>query len=151
MRRSFSISCALAIAALLPAAHAENKPAQASDKDVIEYREHIMHALDEQAAILGLVVSGLIPADNVTAHLDTIAMLASVALKSFEPNVAGGEARPEVWKNWPDFSQRMNEFAQKTANAAKLAHTEGPETAMFTMLDAMGCKGCHEQYRDEKK
>ena len=146
MRGSFNIAGAVAIAAtcLLSTARAD-------DKDVVDYREHIMNALNEQSAILGQIVSTAIPDDNVVAHLDSLALIASTALKSFEPKVAGGEAKPEVWAHWDDFSKRMNEFAQKTANAAKIAHTQGPEAALSNMLDVLTCKSCHEVYREEKK
>ena len=146
MRRVSSYLGAIAVAAtaLLSTAHAD-------DKDVIDYREHIMNALNEQSAMLGQIVSTAIPNDNVAAHLDALALIASTALKSFEPKVQGGEAKPEVWAHWDDFSKRMNEFAQKTANAAKLAHTEGPDAALSNMLDVLTCKSCHEVYREEKK
>lgn len=126
-------------------------PAHADDKDVIEYREHIMNALNAQAAVLGQIVSYAVPNDNLQAHMDSIALLASTALEAFEPKVPGGEAKPEVWSQWPDFSKRMREFAEKTAAAAKLGHTASPEEALSNMLDVMDCKGCHETYREEKK
>ncbi len=126
-------------------------PAQAGDEDVREYREHIMKSLNAQAAILGQIVSYAAPQDNLQAHLDTIALLASTALEAFEPKVPGGEAKPEVWAQWPDFSKRMREFAEKTAAAAKLGQTAAPEEALSIMLDSMDCKGCHEVYREEKK
>ena len=125
--------------------------AQASDDDVREYREHIMKAMNAQAAVLGQIVSTAVPPDNLQAHLDAIALLASTALAAFEPKVQGGEAKPEVWSQWPDFSKRMREFADKTAAAAKLGHTASPEEALANMLDVMDCKGCHEVYRNEKK
>jgi Cytochrome c556 len=126
-------------------------PAQANDEDVREYREHIMKSLNAQAAILGQIVSTAVPPDNLQAHMDSIALLASTALAAFEPKVPGGEAKPEVWSQWPDFSKRMREFAEKTAAAAKLGHTSSPEEALSNMLDVMDCKGCHEVYRNEKK
>jgi cytochrome c556 len=150
MRSSFNRARRLAAAAgvaaaiLLPVAHAD-------DKDVIDYREHIMNGLNEQSAILGQIVSGAIPNDQVAAHLDSLALIASTALKSFEAKAPGGEAKPEVWSDWPDFSKRMTEFAQKTAQAAKIAHTEGPDAALTNMLDVLTCKSCHEKYRAEKK
>jgi cytochrome c556 len=126
-------------------------PAQSADEDVREYREHIMKSLNAQAAVLGQIVSYAVPQDNLQAHLDTIALLASTALEAFEPKVPGGEAKPEVWSQWPDFSKRMREFAEKTAAAAKLGHTAAPEEALSIMLDGMDCKGCHDVYRAEKK
>jgi cytochrome c556 len=126
-------------------------PAQAEDEDAIEYREHIMNSLNAQAAMLGQIVSYAAPNDNLQAHLDAIALLASTALKAFEQKAPGGEAKAEVWSQWPDFSKRMREFADNTAAAAKLGHTASPEEALSNMLDVMDCKGCHEIYREEKK
>jgi cytochrome c556 len=126
-------------------------PAMANDEDVREYREHIMKSLNAQAAVLGQIVSTAVPPDNLQAHMDSIALLASTALAAFEPKVPGGEAKPEVWSQWPDFSKRMREFADKTAAAAQLGHTASAEEALSNMLDVMDCKGCHEVYRNEKK
>jgi cytochrome c556 len=140
-----------AIAAAVCVAAALCTPAQAADEDAKEYREHVMKSLNAQAAILGQIVSTAVPPDNLQAHLDTIALLASTALQAFEPKVPGGEAKPEVWSQWPDFSKRMREFAEKTATAAKLGHSASPEEALSNMLDVMDCKGCHEVYRNEKK
>lgn len=146
MRRSLSILCAVAVAAsgLSSAAHAD-------DKDVIKYRQHIMTALNEQTAALGLILSGGIPDDNFAAHLNAIALTASTALKAFEPKVPGGESRPEVWKDWADFTARMNDFAQKTAQAAKDANAGKKDEVFTTLIDALDCKGCHDVYRDESK
>jgi cytochrome c556 len=145
MRFSFRTVGALVImVSLVSAAHAD-------DKDVVEYRRHIMSSLNEQSAILGQIVSGAIPEDNLVQHLDTLALLASTARKSFEPKVQGGESKPEVWTKWPDFAKRMDEFAQKTAEASKLAHTQGGPAALANMLDVLTCKSCHEVYREEKK
>jgi cytochrome c556 len=125
--------------------------ARGDDKDVIEYREHIMNTLNEQSAILGLMLSTSIPDDNAVAHLDTIALTASTALAAFEPKVPGGQAKPEVWSSWLDFSRRMNDFAKRTEQAAKVARERGKEEALSNILDALTCKGCHEVYRTEKK
>src|SRR5258706_9284836 len=89
--------------------------AYGDDKDVIDYREHIMKTLNEQAEALGMILSTAIADNNATAHLEIIALTASTALKAFEPKVPGGESKPDVWAKWPDFSKRMNEFAAKTA------------------------------------
>lgn len=146
MRRVLHVLGALAIAGtgVLSAA-------QADDKDVIEYRQHVMNTLNEQSAALGQILSTAVPDDNAVLHLDALALAAATALKAFEPKVPGGEAKPEVWSKWPDFSQRMNEFAKKTADAAKTAHTQGKEAALTNILDALTCKGCHDVYRQEKK
>lgn len=130
----------LAALALLPGA------AAADDQDVIDYRKHIMQTLHAQTSALGMIMSGAIPDDNVIAHIDTLAITAATALKSFEPKVEGGDAKPEVWTNWEDFAARMNEFAAKTAQMAKTAHEQGKDEALLQAVDALSCKGCHDDY-----
>ena len=82
--------------------------------------------------------------------MDAIATTASMALSSFEPNVPGGDAKPEVWSNWEDFAKRMNDFAAKTANMAKVAHDEDPQTAVELAIEALDCKGCHKVYNSKR-
>ena len=145
MQRPFVMLSALAMAAfVLPSARAD-------DKDVIEYRKHIMNTLNEQSAALGQILSTVVPDDNAVAHINAIALTASTALKAFEPKVPGGQAKPAVWANWADFSKRMNEFAQRTAQAAKVAKEQGKEAALSNILDQLTCKSCHEVYREDKK
>ena len=123
----------------------------ADDEDVIEYRQRIMKALNEQAGALGQILSTAIPDDDAVAHIEAIALTASTSLKSFEPKVPGGEAKPEVWAQWQDFSKRMNEFARKTADLAKTAREKGKDVALENALDALTCKSCHDVYRAQKK
>lgn len=126
----------------LPSAHAD-------DQDAIDYRAQIMKTLQEQTSAVGLILSTAIPADNLAVHMETIALTASTALKAFQPQVPGGQAKPKVWSDWADFSKRMNDFVARTAKAAKITKEKGmnPEA----ILDALECKGCHDVYRDEKK
>ena len=123
----------------------------ADDRDVIEYREHIMNTLNEQAAALGMILSTAIPGDNAAGHLQALALTAQTALKAFEPKVLGGEAKPEVWSNWLDFSKRMTEFSQKTAQAAEAAKYKSYDSLGPEIIDALSCKQCHDVYRAEKK
>ena len=125
-------------------------PVHADDKDVIEYRQHIMNTLNEQAGALGQILSNAVPDDNVILHLDALALTASTALKAFTHKAQGGEAKPEVWANWADFSKRMNEFANMTAAMAKTAHEEGKDAGLANVVDALSCKSCHDTYRKEK-
>jgi cytochrome c556 len=126
-------------------------PAQAEDKDVIDYRQNIMKALDGQTAALGMIVSTQIPEDNLVQHTEAIALAAKTALKSFEAKVAGGESKPEVWTNWPDFEKRMKDFVEKTDKMAKAAKAGGgSQVVIEQMVDALTCKGCHDVYRQKK-
>src|SRR3984957_12120491 len=148
MTRTFKMVIQLAMVAIfLPVV------VSADDQDVIDYREHIMKTLDEQSAAVGMILSEVIPRDNVAAHLQAIALTAQTALKAFEPKVLGGEAKPKVWSDWADFSKRMNEFAKKTAEVAKYVKEKGPEDSGLgeQVVDALSCKACHDLYRQEKK
>ena len=145
MKRATKFSCAVALLALQAAGSAF-----ADDNDAIDYRQHIMNTLSEQAGALGEILAGAVPDDNVISHLDALALTASTALKAFEAKVPGGQAKPEVWSNWADFSKRMNEFAQNSAAMAKLAHEQGKEAGLAKVMDALSCKKCHDTYRREK-
>jgi cytochrome c556 len=145
MKRSMKITYAVALLALQVAGSSF-----ADNNDAIDYRQHIMNTLNEQAGALGEILSGAVPDDNVISHLDALALTASTALKAFEPKVPGGEAKPEVWSNWADFSRRMTEFAQSSAAMAKLAHEQGKEAGLAKVMDALSCKKCHDTYRREK-
>jgi cytochrome c556 len=148
MTRTFKMVVQLALVAIfLPAV------VSADDQDVIDYREHIMKTLDEQAAAVGMILSTVVPGDNTAAHLQAIALTAQIALKAFEPKVPGGEAKPEVWSKWADFSKRMNEFAKNTAEAAAVAKEKAYDDPALgeKVVDALSCKSCHDVYRKEKK
>jgi cytochrome c556 len=148
MKPTINLLAQSALAAiLLPAV------VSADDQDVIDYREHIMRTLDEQSAALGMILSTVIPGDNTVAHLQAIALTAQSALKAFEPKVLGGEAKPEVWSNWADFSKRMNEFAKNTALLAAQVKEKGSDDPALAekVIDALPCKSCHDVYRKENK
>jgi cytochrome c556 len=145
MRASRAAAIGATAIMLMPAA------GHADGKETIDYRQHIMKTLNEQSAALGQILSTTVPGDNTAAHLQAIALAASLALKAFEPKVPGGEAKPEVWSNWADFSKRMNDFARKTAEMAKISREQGNDAALANVVDALSCKGCHDVYRAEKK
>jgi cytochrome c556 len=125
----------------------------ANDQDVVDYRELIMKTLDEQSAAVGMILSSAVPGDNMAVHLQAIALTAQIALKAFEPKVVGGEAKPEVWSNWTDFSKRMNEFAKNSLEAAAMAKNKAYDDPALSakIVDALPCKSCHDTYRKEKK
>lgn len=146
MKYPMNFAAAVMLAALVPVTQAYAY----DDKDVIDYRQHIMKALDEQTAAFGMVVSTQIENDNVISHLETIALTAKTALKSFEAKVPGGESKPAVWEQWKDFSDRMNTFVAATDKLVQTARTQGQAAMMQDMVGALSCKGCHDVYRNKK-
>jgi cytochrome c556 len=135
---------AIVMLGLQQAAHAENQ-------DAIDYRELIMKELDAEAAALGMIVSGQVPPDALSPQAKAIANSAKSALKAFEPKVPGGEAKPDVWSKWDDFAKRMQAFAQKSEEMAKVSESGNVAAVTELMEAALPCKGCHDVYRVKKK
>ena len=125
--------------------------ARADNQDTIDYRQHIMKTLGEQAQSLAMVAQGKAPAENAVIHAKLLAITAATVEKAFTPKVAGGESKPEVWSKWDDFDKKAKEFAANTADMAKAAETGGLEAVKAKMSTTMTCKGCHETYREQKK
>jgi cytochrome c556 len=127
------------------------RAAHAEDQDTIDYRQAIMKQLDAEAAAIGMIVSGQVPADSLALQAKALVNSAKSALKAFEPKVPGGEAKPEVWTKWDDFSKRMQTFAQKSEEMAKVSESGDLQRVTELVTDAMPCKACHEVYRNKKK
>jgi cytochrome c556 len=128
-------------------------PVRADNQDTIDYREHVMKTLGAQANAIALIVQNKLPADdaaNLATHLKILALTASTAKAAFKDNVPGGEAKPAVWSNWADFSKRMDELAANTADLEK-SGDGGPSAVAAKLQTALTCKGCHDQYREQKK
>jgi cytochrome c556 len=124
--------------------------AVADDQDVITYRQLIMKQLDAETEAMGMIVSGQIPPDSLSQLAKATANSAKAAGKAFEPKVPGGEAKPEVWSKWADFSKRMALFANKTDEMAKVSESGNVAKVTELMVDALPCKQCHDLYRNKK-
>jgi cytochrome c556 len=120
-------------------------PGRADDQDVIDYRTHVMKTLGEQMGAVGMILENKVPADNLGQHLKVLAVTATQAKKAFEPKVPGGNAKPEVWANWTDFSKRLDELVAATADLASSPHPAVAETG--AKLKSAKCKSCHDTYR----
>jgi cytochrome c556 len=123
---------------------------RADDADVVDYRRHVMKTMGEQAKIIGMIVEKRAPADDLVTHVKVLAIAAQTAKSAFEPNVPGGEAKPAVWAQWPDFAKRLDELAAAADDLAKSAQSGGAD-AVASKMKTLPCKKCHETYREEKK
>jgi cytochrome c556 len=136
----FRICLALAlVAAPLPAA------AQAA-ADAVTYRKHIMKTMGEQVAALGLVLQNKGPAENAALHARTISLNAQAAMKAFEAKVPGGEARPEIWRNWADFTKRLKALSDGANELAVIAERDGLPAMQARAMNVLSCKACHDTY-----
>ena len=121
------------------------------DQETIDYRKHAMRTMGEQVAAMGQMVQGKVPSDNFAVHAQVLAIAAATAKKAFEPKVPGGEAKPDVWAKWDDFSKRLDALTAATADLAATAKSGGMAAAQPKMQAALTCKGCHDLYREAKK
>jgi cytochrome c556 len=122
----------------------------ADDQDVKDYRSHVMKAMGEQVAALNQIAKGKANAGDVATQAEVLSITAGLAKIAFTPKVPGGEAKPEVWDKWDDFSKRLDEMVAATADLAKTAK-QGGVAAVTPKLGSLGCKGCHDDYRVPKK
>jgi cytochrome c556 len=122
----------------------------ADDQDVRDYRSHVMKAMGEQLAALNQITKGKAPAADVATQAEVLSITAGMAKIAFTPKIPGGEAKPEVWDKWDDFSKRLDELAAATAELAKTAR-QGGVAAVTPKLSGLSCKGCHDDYRVPKK
>jgi cytochrome c556 len=133
------------LASILPAI------ARADDQDVIDYRQHIMKTMGEQTAAIGQILQQKVPPDNFATHLQILAVTAATTKSAFEPKVLGGEAKPDVWAKWADFSKRLDDLTAATADLAKTAMNGGLAATAPKIQGQLACKSCHDIYREEKK
>jgi len=126
-------------------------PARADDQDVIDYRTHVMKTLGEQLGAASMILENKAPPDNFAAHMKVLAVTATQAKKAFEPKVPGGNAKPEIWSDWADFSKRLDELVAGTAELAAAAQKDPVATVGGKLRSTLKCKSCHETYRKPLK
>lgn len=126
-------------------------PTRADDQDVIDYRTHVMKTLGEQMGAIGMILENKAPPDNFATHLKALAVTATQAKKAFEPKVPGGNAKPEVWANWADFSKRLDELVTGTAELASAASHDSVAAVGAKLKTTLKCKSCHDTYRTPPK
>jgi cytochrome c556 len=135
------VALALGVAVLLPSGLKA-----ASDSDAVAYRRHVMRTMSEQAAALGLVLQKRGPAENAALHARTIALAAEAAVKAFELQAPGGEAKPEIWLAWPDFEKRLNALSAGASDLAVIAERDGLDAMQAKAMSVLTCKSCHDTY-----
>jgi cytochrome c556 len=109
-----------------------------------------MKTLGEQFAALNQISKGKAPAADIATQAEVLRITAGVAKSAFTPKVLGGEAKPEVWDKWDDFSKRLDDLVAAATDVSKAAK-QGGVAAVTPKLSSLSCKGCHDVYRVQKK
>lgn len=113
---------------------------------MVSYRRHVMKTMGEQAAALGMVLQKRGPAENAALHARIIALTAQAAVRAFEPQVPGGEAKTEIWRNWDDFARRLKTLSAGADDLAATAEREGLVAMQAKVMSVLNCKSCHDTY-----
>lgn len=119
----------------------------AADADVVDYRRHVMKSMGEQVAAFGMVLQQKGPAENAARHARIIALNAEAAIEAFEAKVPGGESKPEIWRNWPDFKKQLKGLSDGANELAVIAERDGLPAMQAKAMDVLNCKKCHDTYR----
>lgn len=118
----------------------------ADDADAIDYRRHVMISLGEQLAGIDMIVAKKAPPDAFVTHVKTMAIVATQAKLAFQPQIAGGKSKPEVWSNWADFAKRLDAMVAAGDELAKTAKDGNAAVVGPKIKTAMDCDGCHKVY-----
>lgn len=127
--------------------------AQAKPEDVIKYRKAQYTALLWNWMPLNAMVRGRIPFDaaEFARRAERVAGIAPQLLEGFSEGSGEGaptDAKPEIWKNFADFSAKMKDLERETAALASIAKG-GDEAAIKAQFAVTGgtCKACHDEYK----
>jgi cytochrome c556 len=118
----------------------------ADDSDAIDYRKHVMSTLGEQLAAVDMIVAKKAPPDAFAVHVKTIAIAATQAKLAFQPKVAGGSSKPEVWSNQADFVKRLDAMVAAGDELAKAAKDGNAAVVGSMIRTSLDCDGCHKIY-----
>lgn len=148
MRAVLPLSLALLIAA-------SQASAQAKPEDVIRYRKAQYTVLLWNWMPLNAMVRDRIPFDaaEFARRAARVAAVAPQLLEGFAEGSGEGaptDAKPEIWKDFADFSAKMKDFERESASLAEVAKG-GDEAAMRAQFAKVGgaCKACHDVYKAE--
>jgi len=117
---------------------------------IIFERQNLMLQLEKDAELLGEIAAGIKPADKLAEVTRSIADSAAASKAAFEPRVPGGRSKPEIWSNWADYAQRLDNFERDTRKLAELGAKNDLVGVTGMLASALPCKECHDVYRAPK-
>jgi cytochrome c556 len=135
-----------------PGGAAAGKPDDSPGAVAFRYRDGLMTAISWKVAQLRGMAQGDIPMDDAAfkKHAKDVVTLAGMIPEGFIPDsiVKGSAALPEIWMNFPDFTQKAMDLQNAAKALSDAAEANGAEAAKG-MVQAVGqsCGGCHRPYR----
>ena len=129
--------------------------AETDAEKAVEYRKAVFHAMGHNFHPMADMVKGKIEfdAEEFATRAERVAQLAHMPLEGFPEgtaDVGGSEAKPGIWDNWEDFTDKLETLQEKSAALAKVADG-GDMEAIKPKFMATGkaCKSCHDEYKEE--
>ena len=127
--------------------------AEVKPEDAIEYRQSVYTLIKWNFAPIGAMVKGQVPYDAaaVARHAAFLETLSKMPLEGFTPGEAGDtKAKPEIWKNRPEFEKLMSDFQEQITKLNQAAGS-GDQAAVKEQFGATAksCKNCHDKFRKE--
>lgn len=147
------ISSSLALLSPSALGQVDASEAAISEEDaegIIFERQNIMAQLEDDTELLGDIVAGLAPVEQLGPVTASIAQSAQASKEIFALQVPGGRAKEDVWTKNEDYMKRMSEFAQNTARMGELGETGDVVGVTGMLMTALPCKQCHDVYREPK-
>lgn len=142
-----------AVALVLLAAAFPVLAQQMKAEDQVKYRRAAYNLLALNFGSLAAMADGKKAFNQAEAarNADFVAMLAPVPKGFFGAGTdKDTKARPEIWKNRPDFDAKMEKMNAEAAKFPEVVKT-GDVAALKKQVGATGaaCKACHDDYRSK--
>lgn len=136
--------------ALVSAASSENAISREEAEGIIFERQNVMKQLEKDTELLGDILAGLAPADQLGPVTASIAESARTSQELFAMKVPGGRAKDAVWTEHDAYMTRMADFTTSTARLAELGAAGDVPGVTGQLITALPCKQCHDAYREKK-
>ena len=119
------------------------------DQMIIDYRQLIMKSKDAHTTAIGHIMTGTIPNDNLVSHFEALLITTQQTRAAFEYEALGGDSLDIIWEEEgrKDFAAILDRAEANIKIAIETISKVGPGAAGDVTLRALGCKECHDKYR----
>lgn len=124
---------------------------------VVHVRQSVMTVVGWSIAPMGAMVRGLVPWDQglFAERARRIAWMSTMVSDAFRPDTRAfdvkTEALPAIWDESDTFAEHAADLLKSSERLAEVAAT-GDEAATREAFSSMvdDCKGCHDQFREDR-
>jgi len=130
--------------------------AQAQDENYVAYRQRLMTGHGASMGSIGDILKYKLDFSpmHIEIHAKNIHEYAKLIPDAFKKEITAGanDAKPEIWKNWDDFTAKAKALEAEAGKLATVA-AGGDMAAMMPQVKATGdaCRSCHDAYRKPKE